>query len=155
MWVGGDASGREYEGLRHDISRSGLSGLVHLVSEVSDPLCYYGMFDVFCMTSREDPYPLVNLEVASLGIPIICFNGAGGSSEFVEDDAGICVPYLAVDEMAQGVLRLYRDAGLRSRLGERAREKVRRRHDVSVACPKLLALLARHVAIGGDPERIP
>ena len=35
------------------------------------------------MTSREDPFPLVNLEMGLNGSPVLCFGGTGGSEEIV------------------------------------------------------------------------
>ena len=36
---------------------------------------------LFLMTSREDAFPLVNLEAGLYESPILCFGGTGGSEE--------------------------------------------------------------------------
>ena len=41
---------------------------------------YYQLMNVFLTTSREDPYPLVNLEAAYNEVPILCFQDSGGGS---------------------------------------------------------------------------
>ena len=98
---------------------------------------------MFCLTSREDPYPLVNLEVASLGMPIVCFEGSGGSEEFVEDDCGFVVPYLELETMADRVSELLDSTELRRRLGGRAASKVRERHDLEDTAPQILGIIER------------
>jgi glycosyltransferase involved in cell wall biosynthesis len=97
------------------------------------------------MVSREDPFPLVCLEAASTGAPIVCFDDAGGTKEFVERDCGFIAPYMDVDAMAGHVLSLLRSEQLRQQLGLRAAEKVRERHTISVAAPKLLKVIERQL----------
>ena len=145
VWVGGNQEGLEFHEIQHDIKHAGLSDRVHFVAQVLNPMDYYAIFDVFVMISREDPYPLVNLEVASLGKPIVCFDNAGGTPEFVENDAGFVVPYLDIHAMAEKVMLLSKDELLRKKLGARAAQKVRERHDISVAAPKILNLISRYL----------
>lgn len=141
VWVGGIDNAAELYQLQHDIKQSCLENSIHLVPEVTNPFDYFASFDIFAMMSREDPYPIVNLESASLGKPIICFANAGGSSELVEEDAGFVVPYLDIDTMANRVIELAKDENLRKRTGERAAQKVRERHDISVAATKILKVI--------------
>jgi len=143
IWVGGRNNGMDFYGIQHDIRHTGLENRVHFVEEVSNPLDYYAAFDIFAMTSREDPYPLVNLEVAALGKPIVCFENAGGSPEFVENDAGFIVPYLDIHLMAEKIITLAEDKELRKKLGYRAAQKVQERHDITVAAPKILKIIER------------
>jgi len=95
------------------------------------------------LVSREDPFPLVCLEAASLGKPIVCFDKAGGMPEFVEDDCGFIVPYLDTEAMAEKIIELIKNPELRQRLGERARKKVKERFDVEVQAPKIFSLIQR------------
>ena len=143
IWVGGRDNGMDFYGIQHDIRHTGLENRVHFVEEVSNPLDYYAAFDIFAMTSREDPYPIVNLEVAALGKPIVCFENAGGSPEFVESDAGFIVPYLDIHLMAEKIITLAEDKELRNKLGYRAAQKVQERHDITVAAPKILKIIER------------
>jgi glycosyltransferase involved in cell wall biosynthesis len=141
IWVGGDASGPEFGMLWHDVKRLGLEKLVHFVGHKENPRDYFAAFDIFALTSREDPYPLVVLEAASLGLPILGFERSGGVGEFIEKDAGFLVPYLDIDAMAARACGLLADANLRQALGSRAREKATQRHDVNVAAPKIVNII--------------
>jgi glycosyltransferase involved in cell wall biosynthesis len=98
---------------------------------------------VFALVSREDPFPLVMLEAAFAGKPVVCFEGAGGAPEFVEPDAGFVVPYLDVGAMADRVAQLLRSEDLRLQLGQRGHDKVRRQHDVEIAGPQILGVIER------------
>jgi glycosyltransferase involved in cell wall biosynthesis len=80
-------------------------------------------FIVFALVSWEDPFPLVNLEAASLGKPIVCFDEAGGSKEFVEEDCGFVVPYLDLDAREDRVVELLHNPELRQRMGSRVARK--------------------------------
>ena len=127
--------------LQQDVKAAGLEGIVHFVGSSPKPLDYFAAFDVFALTSREDPYPLVCLEAASFGKPILCFAGGGGEPEFVEDDCGFVVPYLDIEAMADRVLELMDSPELRQRLGTSARAKVRARHDIEIVAPRILEVI--------------
>ena len=86
---------------------------------------------------------MVNLEAATLAKPIVCFDGAGGAKEFVEDDCGFVVPYLNIEAMADRVDELLESPELRRVLGEKAAVKVRQRHDVHRLAPKVYGLIER------------
>jgi glycosyltransferase involved in cell wall biosynthesis len=83
----------------------------------------------------------MRLEAAALRKAYICFLESGGAPEFVENDAGVCVPYLDVDSMASQVEDLFRDGARRHQLGHRAQRKVIERHDIEVAAPRLYDLM--------------
>ncbi len=141
LWVGGDASGPEFGMLWHDVRRLGLESCVHFAGHRENPRDYFAAFDLFALTSREDPYPLVVLEAAALGLPVLGFEKSGGVPEFIENDAGFVVPYLDIDAMSARAAELLGDEALRRRLGARAREKAAQRHDVSVAAPKIVNII--------------
>jgi glycosyltransferase involved in cell wall biosynthesis len=147
VWVGGGWS-PDPEQFEHDIRKSGLAEKVRFTGAVTNPADYCGAADVFVLTSREDPYPLVCLEAAALGKPIVCFGEAGGMPEFVEEDCGSVVPYLDVAAMADRVIALLGAPELRQTLGAAARRKVTERHDIGVAGPKILEIIERTIARG-------
>ena len=141
VWVGPHQNQQDRYELAHDVRHAGLSPILHFVGEVSNPLDYFSAFDIFAMVSREDPFPLVCLEAAALGKPIVCFGDAGGVPEFVENDAGVVVPYLDVPAMASEVLTLACDRRLREAMGNRGAKKARQRHDIAIAGPQILRVI--------------
>jgi glycosyltransferase involved in cell wall biosynthesis len=143
VWVGGDP--KPIGLLRRDVERAGLSGRVTFVGRQTDAWPYHSAFDAFLLTSREDPFPLVCLESARLSVPTVCFAGAGGMPEFVEDDAGCVVPYLDLQAAAGALSALAGSEALRARLGRRAAQKVHERCDLEVVGSRIGSLLECHL----------
>jgi predicted HAD superfamily hydrolase/glycosyltransferase involved in cell wall biosynthesis len=140
IWIG-SASGKDLNP-ESEIESRHLAGFVEWVGPKENPREYFASGDIFLLTSREDPYPLVCMEAAEAGMPIVCFGSeAGGMHTFVEDDAGIVVKYLDVGDMASSVLELIKDVDKRLSMAECARTKVSERHYVDSVAPKILELL--------------
>ena len=113
------------------LNQNGLGNWVTFLGYKENFIEYFQAADIFVLPSREDPFPLVAMEAAKCGLPLICFADAGGTPELVEQDAGIVVPYLDLQYMVEAIIQLIEDKDLRYRLGKRAREKVLKRHDIS------------------------
>ena len=137
LWIGKVNDPTLHKVLQYDIRRLGLQKEVTFVGELESPHSLLSLADAFCLTSREDPFPLVMLEAAALGKPVLCFEGAGGGGEFCAEGGGLAVPFLDVEAMAQKCRELMRNEGRRSELGHRAAELVRTRFDVEVIVPQL------------------
>lgn len=105
-WVGA-ISEKERTIVEEDIRKSGLQNVVEFIGESTNPSEMYQSFDLFLMTSREDPFPLVAIEAGMLGKPIICFQGATGTEEIIKNGGGKIVPYLDVNAMAEEVIIYY------------------------------------------------
>ena len=125
VWAGGDAAGATRGGLLTDARRLGLGDRIKFVGPLEQPAQLFGAMDVFALTSREDPFPLVMLEAAAAGIPLVCFAGGGGAPEFAHPDAGRVAAYLDVAGMAAAVSDLLEREEERERMGQTAAERVR------------------------------
>lgn len=101
-----------------DLEKSGLQEVVFFVGEQVEPEIYFEKFDVFLMTSREDPFPLVCIEVGKMGVPIICFEKATGTAEVIDNGGGFVVPYLDCSAMAEKLMVYYNNDELRLKDGE-------------------------------------
>jgi glycosyltransferase involved in cell wall biosynthesis len=143
-WMGGADLWR----LEHDIRLAGLVERVRLTGAVVKYLDYLAAADVFALTSREDPYPLVCLEAAALGKPLVCFANAGGMPELVKGDCGFVVPYLDVAAMAERVIGLLEVSECRLKMGVVARSKILEHHDITVSGPRILGIIERTIAGG-------
>jgi glycosyltransferase involved in cell wall biosynthesis len=140
LWVGGQDSESEYKLFTIDKNRLGLSNVIFQPS-VDNPLDYMSVFDIFFVSSREDPYPLVVLEAAMLEKPIICFDKSGGAKDFVESDCGAVIDYLAVDKVSQKIIDYKVNPLLIKQMGKKAREKVLERHNQEFAFKTFIKLL--------------
>lgn len=141
VWVGGGAQSGRLDELRYDTERLGVGAVLHFVETTPDYLQYLALFDMLALTSREDCFPLVMLEAALFGKPVLCFDDAGGAREFVGEDAGCIAPYLDFETMADQAVMLLSSERVRSELGKAAREKVLLRHDIEHAAPEIYKLI--------------
>jgi glycosyltransferase involved in cell wall biosynthesis len=143
VWVGGQTNAGERVNLEQLVESYGLRDSVTFVGEVATPLPYMIASDVFLLSSREDPFPLVCLESADVGLPIICFADAGGMPDFVGSTCGVVVPYLDVRRMADELKSLLMDREKARLLGTGAKREVRRSFDVTVKGPEIANVLAK------------
>ncbi len=140
VWVGIPDNGEETRRLRYDLDRMGIVSNVHLLPPGGNYLDYVACFDLFTLTSREDPYPLVILEAGLNRNPVLCFDGSGGSPDFVGTDTGCLIPYLNLSAMANVLGKLSDDPTERVRLGDLFYERAMA-HDVTRLVPQLLSKL--------------
>ncbi|HEV2211104.1 MAG TPA: FkbM family methyltransferase [Verrucomicrobiae bacterium] len=159
FWVGG-RSPDEQRGLEKLVATRKLRHRVQFLGERANARGYLALGDVFLLSSREDPFPLAALEAADSGLPIICFEGAGGMPEFVGQECGRVIPFEDIDRAADALAELARDAALRQTLGSQARTKVGQRHSTAAAAPAISALLqqlagAPKTAVPSNPSEQP
>ncbi|MEZ4890032.1 MAG: glycosyltransferase [Crocinitomicaceae bacterium] len=58
------------------VSENNLESYFTFLEEREDTSSFFAETDIFVMSSREDPFPLVCIEAANYGIPIFLFNKA-------------------------------------------------------------------------------
>jgi glycosyltransferase involved in cell wall biosynthesis len=87
--------------------------------------------DLFVLSSDYEGVPLSVLEAMAAGKPVVATT-VGGVPELVEDGVtGFLVPPRDPKVLAQGILRLAKDADLRQRMGKAAQERALERFDIS------------------------
>lgn len=139
IWIGGS----DDVGLRDLIQAARLDGLVRFVDHQSSPRHWIASADVFLLPAREDAFPLVCVEAAALGVPIVTFAN-GGAVELIDHaQCGRVVPFPDVDEAAATLIDLALDPTQRRALGERARSFAQVKLGVESAGPMLLEALVR------------
>lgn len=119
IWVGKNGLS---DIVKSDLEKSGLNTMVAFVGEHESPEEFYQKFDVFLMTSREDPFPLVCIEQAMFETPIICFSDATGTEEVLEKGGGIIVPYLDIEAMGEAIKQYYDNPEKMMSDGKKAKE---------------------------------
>lgn len=85
-------------------------------------------FDIFFLSSREDPYPLVVLEAAYLSIPSMCFANSGGITDFVNGETGWVVQEASPVSVYEKLLEIFADRESVITKGTAARERVIQKH---------------------------
>jgi glycosyltransferase involved in cell wall biosynthesis len=122
------------------IIQNNLSDAVVFMGGKADPREYFKAGDIFYLPSREDPFPVVCLEAAECGLPIICFDGAGGIQEFVGTNAGMIVPYEDISAAGQAIGELIKDQNRCKSIGLKAREKILSQYTDDIAVPEILKI---------------
>ena len=127
VWVGGGFR-KEIKPyvlfLRDQLEKYGLGSLFQEVDEVPNFKEACSQADVFFLSSRLDPLPIVAQTALECGIPVLCFEKAAGTAEFLLSDSDAAfgvVPYLDTTAASDRIVELTRDPGLRQKLGEASR----------------------------------
>lgn len=120
----------------------------------------YKQADIFVFApGPEEAFGLVRIEAMAAGLPVVT-TVAGGADEVIDDGRdGFIVDFRRPDQIAQRVLRLAADAGLRREMGRRAQGKQRQKFNVDtfermLASAWLEALSAKPDLLAGAEPRM-
>lgn len=87
-------------------------------------------WEIFVLASRQDAFPLASLEAMAAGVPVIAA-AVGGIPEQIEHlESGVLVEPENPRALADWIVRLHDDQGLRERLADSAARRVRERFTV-------------------------
>lgn len=131
IWKGVSATAfqTETERLRFDVRKLHLEEKVLFEPSSGEMSEFYGSLDLFLLTSREDPYPLVVLEAAAASVPAICFIESGGAIEFIESsNGGSGVPYLNIEAMADEIIYYFKNSQQVNEKGNNAKLQLEQTH---------------------------
>ena len=123
-----------------------LSG-IHFVGRVSsaDLARYYRTCDVFCAPSIGfESFGIVLLEAMAAGKPIVASDIAGYRTVLEDGQEGLLVEPKDESALAEAVVQLLRDPGLRRQMGERGRLKAAR-YDWNIIARQVFDLYKQHV----------
>ena len=89
----------------------------------------YGLFDIYCLTSRFEGLPLTLLEAMAAGVPVIGTDVLGIREVISNNENGLLVPDNDPEELAKAILMLAQNVSLRNALAEAGRRLVCDRYD--------------------------
>lgn len=113
VWIGGDSS---FE-IEYDTMKSNSFERIHFLNYVPNAHSYFHELSLFLMISREDPFPIVNIEAGIRGIPILSFMDNGGTHELLENDLDMLVPYGNLNLMVEKIVYYLNNPKLLSEKG--------------------------------------
>lgn len=133
--VGGDAKkqnlSKELNALIH---RLNAKNMIFLEGEQKDIEKYYQKSKIFAFTSSSEGFPNVIGEALSAGLPVISYDCIAGPSDMIENKAnGYLIPLFDQKKFKNKLTHLMENPELRSRMGERGREKIKNFSVESVA----------------------
>jgi UDP-glucose:(heptosyl)LPS alpha-1,3-glucosyltransferase len=99
----------------------GVGSAVHWLGVRSDVELVYALADAFVLPSSYETFSLVTFEAAACGLPVLA-TPVSGVAELIEDGANGFSISRDPELIAERLLRLAADPGLRERLGRAARE---------------------------------
>ena len=137
IWIGGTRDFDLNRYLRRDIQRLGLAEQVAFVGELENPGSLLALSNVLCVTARGEALAMAMMETASLGVPVVYFDGAGGAGEFCSQGGGCGVPYLDTDAMAAKCREFMVNPGSAATMGRQGIETVRKGFSVDSVAPGL------------------
>jgi glycosyltransferase involved in cell wall biosynthesis len=111
--------------LRRLASERGLNDTVIFTGYREDAPRVTSTFDVFALASEHEGLSIALIEALALGKPCVVPR-VGGLAEVIEDGKqGFLVPSGDVAALSEAIVRLLRDPGLRSEMGEAGRARAR------------------------------
>lgn len=126
--VGGNADGQHImEELQDQREKSPMKNNIILAGTQKDVDSYLLKANVFAFTSSEEGFPNAIGEAMSAGLPVVSYNCMTGPSEMIEDGKnGYLVDVFDDATFIQRLQQLMNDNNLRSKMGEYAKESIRR-----------------------------
>lgn len=120
IWMG---DGEDLEALKSQVKDANLTDKIRFTGFIKNSSELVAAADIFFLSSREDPFPLVCLEAAQFEIPIVCFEEATGMIELIQDDAGITVNKIDSSLATDAIIDLIKNEQKRELFGFTARSR--------------------------------
>jgi glycosyltransferase involved in cell wall biosynthesis len=118
--------GPEREALESRARELGIENRVVMTGWTSDARRHLSTFDVFALPSRFEGFPLVLLEAMLAGLPTVATDVGSVAESVVDGETGVIVAPDDSRALASALQRLLDDEELRTKMGDRGRERARR-----------------------------
>ncbi len=137
IWIGARNDGDPYTSeIEARISQTSLKNIL-LIPQTSKAKELINALDIFVVSSREDPFPLVMLEAALCQKPILGFENTGGCTEFVKDNCGWLAPFEDSEALYQLLLKMSASAELRENFGKKGQQEVLEKYNFRESFQKI------------------
>jgi glycosyltransferase involved in cell wall biosynthesis len=135
--------GEQRQRYERQAKEAGIASHVTFTGIVKDPMGEgaFAAADIACQMSRwEEAFGLVVAEAMALGKPVVATRVGGIPEVVVEGETGFLVERRDARAMADRILQLAADAGLRRRMGEAGRSRVEKEFDLERNAAALFAV---------------
>jgi glycosyltransferase involved in cell wall biosynthesis len=113
-----------YQRLERLVSEMGLGKKVIFMGFTKNISAIYAALDVFVLTSKREGFSRSVLEAMGAGLPIVATRLQEIEEAVRDKHNGFLVDYGDIDNLASAILRLLKDASLRSKMGHANQERV-------------------------------
>jgi len=141
LWLLGDGPLRTE--LEVEARQLGLTEAVRFWGQVDDVAAYLAQTDVFVLPSLSEGLSNALLEAMAHGLPCIASQIGGNTTLIREMDTGLLVRPQVIEDLVEAFIRLADDAGLRAKLGCRARQVVEAEFGLDAVARRYQALYTR------------
>ena len=146
--VGRGALLSELQGVRQKLKIDDLVTFEDFVTQkgIIDLLSRSTIFALPCVVAQNgdrDILPNVLKEAMAMELPVITSNISGIEELITDGENGILVPERDIDALAEAIQRLLRDASLRAKLGNAARQTVIKDFNLSVEVGKKIKIFTQ------------
>ena len=118
----GDGTGKYKEMMEKYLSESYFKNRITYIPQTDDITYYYSLSSVFISTSRFEGLPLVLVEAATIGLPIIGFDITGNDEVIVNGKNGYSVPLYDIDKYVEYMNSLYVNKNVLQSMGNASKE---------------------------------
>ncbi len=113
LWVGGWGPEETADNAIFDAFVEDKLPNLYVTGSVANPYPYLAAFDMFFLSSREDPNPVVLAEAMTLGVPLLCFSATTGVTDRLGRSGILCYGSPNVEDAAR-VIRTFTPEKARS-----------------------------------------
>lgn len=124
IWIGDFDTGNFSQTIKNDYSAKKYPDRLIFTGKLKYAASNLLPFDLFFLSSVEDPYPLVVLEAAYQQVPTVCFRNSGGIVEFLKDGTGYILNDDTPKATAQFILNIKNDKKELNVTASKSRDKV-------------------------------
>ena len=141
LWIGVRTDGDEYtEKIKKELLNQGIDNIT-LIPQTPLAKDLINALDIFVVSSREDPFPLVMLEAALCAKPILGFENTGGCTEFVKDNCGWLAPFEDTEALFELLKKMAASQDQREKLGMQGQQTVLTKYGFDQSFLKIEELL--------------
>lgn len=140
------------EALKQQVKALGLEECVIFTGMRTDVPRLVAAMDVFVMSSHWEGLPIALLEAMASSKAVLCTRVGGIPDVVIDGENGLLVEPRDVPQFAKRLDDLLQDPALRARLGQRARETVIARFDVSRTAAAYNRLHQQALGLSSEPQ---
>lgn len=134
--VAGEGKGELYDRLLTDRKRLKLEEAVYFIGFLDDVRTFLDSVDIFLLTSYTEGFSLSTIEAMNANIPVVVTESGGPQEIVINGNNGIMVKVGDENALANAIIRLIEDCGLKDNIVAMARKTVSDKFKLSTMVQK-------------------